>query len=63
MIISNTNNLHAFIFGLVVFYGISNFVGYLKPNPVFIYVYMVCKQIVCSEDYFNQSKAQLFTHS
>ena len=26
-------------FGLVVFYGISTLVGYLMPNPVYIYIY------------------------
>ena len=29
----------------LVFYGISALVGYLIPNPVF--VYMICKWIVC----------------
>ena len=28
-------------FGLVVFYGISTLVGYLKPNPLYAYIYYI----------------------
>ena len=34
--------------GLVWFYGISTFLGYLKPNPVYTYILninMICKHI------------------
>ena len=34
-------------FGWVGFYGISTIVGYLMPNPLYIYIrYMICKQIL-----------------
>ena len=26
------------LFGLVVFYGIPNLVGYLRPNPLYTYI-------------------------
>ena len=31
---------------LVWFYGISTIVGYLMPNPVFTYKYMICKHFL-----------------
>ena len=36
-----------FNIGLIVFYGISTLVGYLIPNPVYIYIHTIWKQIVC----------------
>ena len=36
-------------FGLVCFYGISTIVGYLMPNPLYIYIYieyMISKYIL-----------------
>ena len=33
--------------GLVVFNSISTLVGYLMPNPVYTYIYMIYNHIVC----------------
>ena len=32
--------------GWLLFYGISTFLGYSKQNPVFMWIYLICKQIV-----------------
>ena len=48
--------------GLVVFYGISTFVGYLMQNPVLTYIrHMVCKEIV--GNILKQATAYFFLHT
>ena len=42
---------------LVVFYGMSTFVGYLMPNTA---LYMICRFVGNS---FKRTRANLFAHS
>ena len=42
------------VLGLVEFYGISTIVGHLMPNPVYIYIYIICKHIFLMT-FFNES--------
>ena len=35
------------LIGLVEFCGISTIIGYLMPNPLYAYIIMICKCIVC----------------
>ena len=48
-------------------YGISTLVGYLMPNPIYIYIYTQyihdCKQIVQGNTILKQARAHLFVHS
>ena len=45
--------------GLVEFYGISNFVGYLMPNP--LYTYMIRKHILLIT-FQNEFEPIFFAH-
>ena len=63
--LSNINNLHTVIvwLGCVEFYGISTIVGYLMPNPLYMYIkYMISKHILLITS-LNKPEFILFTHS
>ena len=46
---------------VVGLYGISTVVGYLMPNPVFTYIFMICKHFVVT--FSNKPELISFAHS
>ena len=53
-----------YYYGLVEFYGISNLAGYLKPNPVYTYIWcMGFVNWVCRKHYLTSQSSFVCTQS